>query len=319
MPELMKLLGDGAFHSGEALGKAMGVSRSAVWKQLQQLEAKFGVSIQKIPGKGYRLSEQIRLLDSAAIDDGALGLKDIYLSETLDSTNAEALRLVSLGASMPFLVLSEQQTAGRGRRGRTWVSPFGANLYYSLAIQLVRGASQLEGLSLVIGLAVLSAVKESGVSNVGLKWPNDLLVGDKKLAGILLELIGDPADICHVVIGIGINVNMSQDRAAIDRPWTSLQAETGVVQDRNLLVSRLNHHIADYLERQRKAGFASLAEEWRAADLWMGSEVCLSSGAGEVVGISRGIDDKGGLQLLVDGVERTYSGGELSLRLRHGS
>jgi BirA family biotin operon repressor/biotin-[acetyl-CoA-carboxylase] ligase len=220
---------------------------------------------------------------------------------------------------MPFLVLSEQQTAGRGRRGRTWVSPFGTNLYYSLAIQLVRGASQLEGLSLVIGLAVLNAVKEFGVCSVGLKWPNDLLVGDNKLAGILLELIGDPADICHVVIGIGINVNMSQDRAAIDRPWTSLQAETGIVQDRNLLVSRLNHHIADYLERQREAGFASLAEEWRSADLWMGREVCLSSGAGEVVGISKGIDDKGGLRLLVDGVERIYSGGELSLRLRHDS
>src|SRR5690606_7296566 len=123
------------------------------------------------------------------------------LSETLDSTNAEALRLVSDGAPLPFLVLSEQQTAGRGRRGRTWVSPFGTNLYYSLAIQLVQGASQLEGLSLVIGLAVLKAIQESGVGNAGLKWPNDLLVGSNKLAGILLELVGDPADICHVVIG----------------------------------------------------------------------------------------------------------------------
>jgi BirA family biotin operon repressor/biotin-[acetyl-CoA-carboxylase] ligase len=177
----------------------------------------------------------------------------------------------------------------------------------------------LEGLSLVIGLAVLKAIQESGVGNAGLKWPNDLLVGSNKLAGILLELVGDPADICHVVIGIGINVNMSRDEAAIDRPWTSLQAETGIIQDRNLLVSRLNRHIADYLGRQRGAGFASLAEEWRAADLWMGCEVSLSSGAGEVVGVSRGIDDKGGLRLLIDGVEHIYSGGELSLRLRHDS
>lgn len=319
MPVLLELLKDGAFHSGEDLGKVLGISRSAVWKQLQQLESRLGLTIHRIPGKGYSLSEPISLLDSTAFDcGGALNLQGCYLSETLDSTNAEALRLIAQRKAMPLLVLCEQQTAGRGRRGRAWVSPFGSNLYYSLAIQLFQGARQLEGLSLVIGLAVLKTVREAGVSEAGLKWPNDLLVGDKKLAGILLELIGDPADICHVVIGIGINVNMHSG-TEIDRPWTSIQMESGVLCDRNRLLSRLNHYIAHYLEAQRKEGFAALAEEWRAADLWRGRQVCLSAGAGEVVGTSLGIDDKGGLRLLVAGSESIYSGGELSLRLHDDS
>lgn len=318
MLALLKLLQDGAFHSGEDLGKVLGVSRAAVWKHLQQWEAQHGLAIHKVRGKGYRLGDPLSLLDASAIDSAPLGLQGIHISERIDSTNSAALRLVAEGAPLPCLVLAEQQTAGRGRRGRSWVSPFGANLYYSLAIQLVQAARELEGLSLVVGLAVLKTIKELGVADAGLKWPNDILVGDKKLAGILLELVGDPADICHVVIGIGINVNLLPGSTDdIDRPWTSLRAEAGAIQDRNRLVSRLNFHIAEYLHRQRKEGFAALAAEWRSADLWMGRQVQLSAGVGEVEGTSLGIDDKGALRLFVDGTEHTYSGGELSLRLRH--
>jgi len=317
MLELLKILQDGAFHSGEDLGKALGVSRAAVWKHLQQLEAQQGLAIQKVRGKGYRLEEPLSLLDATAIDSTPLGLRDIHLADQIDSTNAQALRLIAEGAPLPFLVLAERQTAGRGRRGRGWVSPFGANLYYSLAIQLVQGARQLEGLSLVIGLAVLATIRELGVAGAGLKWPNDVLVEDRKLAGILLELVGDPADICHVVIGIGINVNLLPGTVDIDRPWTSVRAETGLAQDRSHLVSRLNFHIGEYLRRQNLEGFAALAPEWRAADLWMGREVQLSAGAGEISGTSLGIDAKGGLRLSVSGGEKTFSGGELSLRLRH--
>ncbi|SIR53705.1 bifunctional biotin--[acetyl-CoA-carboxylase] ligase/biotin operon repressor BirA [Pseudomonas flexibilis] len=319
MPALLELLKDGAFHSGEKLGEALGISRAAVWKQLQQLESQLGLTIHKVPGKGYCLSQRISLLDPSAIDERFLGLQHIYLSETLDSTNAEALRLISQRKPLPFLVLSEQQTSGRGRRGRTWVSPFGANLYYSLAIQLVQGAQQLEGLSLVIGLAVLRTIEEAGVTNAGLKWPNDILVGHKKMAGILLELVGDPADICHVVIGVGINVNMLSSKDEIDRPWTSLLCETGILQDRGQLASRLNYHISHYLGRHRSNGFTTLMDEWRAADLWMGREVRLSSGMGEVAGTSLGIDERGGLRLLVGGAEQVFCGGELSLRLRDDS
>lgn len=319
MLKLLKRIQDGAFHSGEQLGKELGISRAAVWKQLQSLESEYGLAVHKVRGKGYCLAEPLSLLDSDKIDPAPLGLRSIRISERIDSTNSAALRLIAEGAPLPFLVLSEQQSAGRGRRGRSWVSPFAANLYYSLAVQLVKGAQQLEGLSLVVGLAALKTIRGLGIDHAGLKWPNDILVGDRKLAGILLELVGDPADICHVVIGIGINVNMLSPGTDIDRPWTSIRAETGALQDRNALVGRLNVHLAEYLSRQRSEGFAPLAAEWREADLWLGQQVRLSAGAGEVVGKSLGIDDKGGLRLLVDGVEQTFSGGELSLRLRHDS
>ena len=141
------------------------------------------------------------------------------------------------GQAAPFLVLAERQTAGRGRRGRKWVSPFAENIYYSLVLRIEGGMRQLEGLSLVVGLAVMQALRELGIPGAGLKWPNDVLVGQKKIAGILLELVGDPADVCHVVLGVGINVNM-QMTDEVDQQWTSMRLESGRAFDRNHLVAQ---------------------------------------------------------------------------------
>lgn len=185
----------------------------------------------------------------------------LYISDSIDSTNTEGLRLANSGCPAPFLVLAEQQTAGRGRRGRKWVSPYAQNVYYSLILRIESGLSQLEGLSLVVGLAVMRALRESGVQGAALKWPNDVLVGQKKIAGILLELVGDPADICHVVIGIGINVNMRK-ADEVDQQWTSVQLETGSPVDRNALVAKLSMQLQAYLERHKTNGFVSLQEEW---------------------------------------------------------
>ena len=202
MLTLLKLLKDGRFHSGQALGAALGVSRSAVWKQLQLLEAELGLSIHKVRGRGYQLAAPLTLLDPAAIKQLAPSCDwSVLVFDSIDSTNAEALRAIEHGQSAPFLVLAERQTAGRGRRGRKWVSPFAENIYYSLVLRIEGGMRQLEGLSLVVGLAVMQTLRELGVSAAGLKWPNDVLVGQKKIAGILLELVGDPADVCHVVLG----------------------------------------------------------------------------------------------------------------------
>ena len=262
MLTLLKLLKDGRFHSGEALGAALGVSRSAVWKQLQHLEAELNLPIHKVRGRGYQLASPLVFLNAEDIALKAPSLAwPVHISDSIDSTNAEALRLVDAGCAAPFLVLAEQQSAGRGRRGRKWVSPFAQNVYYSLVLRIEGGLRQLEGLSLVVGLAVMQALRESGVQGAALKWPNDVLVGQKKIAGILLELVGDPADICHVVLGIGINVNM-QKVAAIDQQWTSVQLETGSPVDRNLLVARLGLQLQRYLERHAASGFAALQEEW---------------------------------------------------------
>ena len=191
-------------------------------------------------------------------------------------------------------------------------------MYYSLVLRIEGGLRQLEGLSLVVGLAVMQALRESGVQGAALKWPNDVLVGQKKIAGILLELVGDPADICHVVLGIGINVNM-QKVAAIDQQWTSVQLETGSPVDRNLLVARLGLQLQRYLERHAASGFAALQEEWEQNHLWQGRAVSLIAGVNQVDGVVLGVDRQGALRLSVDGVEKIYSGGELSLRLRDDS
>lgn len=321
MLTLLKLLKDGRFHSGEALGAALGVSRSAVWKQLQQLEAELNLPVHKVRGKGYQLAAPLALLSAeqiAAHTPASAQVFAVHICESIDSTNAEALRLVDAGQSAPFLVLSEQQTAGRGRRGRKWTSPFAQNLYYSLVLRIDGGLRQLEGLSLVVGLAVMHALREVGVAGAGLKWPNDVLVGQKKIAGILLELVGDPADVCHVVLGIGINVNM-QKTSEIDQQWTSVQLETGQAIDRNELAARLSVQLQVYLARHKSSGFSVIQEEWERHHLWQGRRVSLIAGVTQIDGIVMGVDGQGALRLSVDGVEKVYSGGELSLRLRHDS
>ncbi len=221
MQTLLKLLQDGRFHSGEELGAVLGISRSAVWKRLQHLEAEHGLQFHKVRGRGYRLASPLSLLDPRKIDS----LWPVEIMPTVDSTNSEAMRRLAAGASTPFVIVAEQQTAGRGRRGRAWVSPYGENLYYSLAIT-VRGRSGAR--------RVEPGCRSRGAPGPGVFGRPGRRVevaerpsaGGKKIAGILLELSGDPADLCHVVIGIGINVNM-KTATDIGQPWTSLREALG--------------------------------------------------------------------------------------------
>lgn len=321
MLSLLRLLQDGRFHSGEALGAELGVSRAAVWKKLQALQAELGLSVHKVRGRGYRLAAPLQLLDEPRLNgrgDGPGWLA--YVVPSLDSTNAEALRLLSSSPALPFYVLAERQTSGRGRRGRSWVSPFGENIYYSLVLRIDGGMRQLEGMSLAVGLALLQIVRDCGVSSAGLKWPNDVLVGERKLAGILLELSGDPADVCHVVIGIGLNVNMlAAEIGAIGQPWTSMRMELGRQLDRNELVCALNRQLSHYLDIQLRHGFAALQDEWQRSHLWQLRPVALTAGGEPVEGVVLGVDQSGAVRMQVEGIERVFSGGELSLRLRDDS
>ena len=319
MLTLLKLLKDGRFHSGQALGAALGISRSAVWKQLQHLEAELGLSIHKVRGRGYQLSAPLTLLNAVEICEHSPACGwPVLVFDSIDSTNAEALRSIERGMAAPFLVLAERQTAGRGRRGRKWVSPFAENIYYSLVLRIDGGMRQLEGLSLVVGLAVMQTLRDLGIAGAGLKWPNDVLVGEKKIAGILLELVGDPADVCHVVLGVGINVNM-QMADEVDQQWTSMRLEAGRAFDRNLLVARLGIVLQEHLRRHQSEGFSSLQAEWEKGHLWQGRSVSLIAGVNRIDGEVIGIDGQGALRLNVGGVEKVFSGGELSLRLRDDS
>ena len=315
MLTLLKLLKDGRFHSGQALGAALGISRSAVWKQLQRLEADLNLSIHKVRGRGYQLAAPLELLERDQLADSPY---PVFIHESLDSTNAEALREISGGVQAPFVILAEQQSAGRGRRGRKWISPFAENIYYSLVLRIDGGMRQLEGLSLIVGLAVLSSLREFGSRDAGLKWPNDVLVGNKKIAGILLELVGDPADVCHVVIGIGINVNMMV-ASDVDQSWTSVRLEAGQAINRNELIVALGRNLQGYLIRHEAEGFAAIQAECESNHLWQGREVTLIAGTHTVDGVVAGVDQQGALRLNVAGQEKVFSGGELSLRLRHDS
>ena len=317
MLTLLNLLKDGRFHSGQDLGEALGISRSAVWKQLQHLEAELGLSIHKVRGRGYQLATPLMLLDPL----GMAGMSPswpVTVFDSIDSTNAQALRAIGQGQVAPFLVVAERQIAGRGRRGRKWVSPFAENLYYSLVLRIDGGMRQLEGLSLVVGLAVMQTLRKLGVADVGLKWPNDVLVDSKKIAGILLELVGDPADVCHVVLGIGINVNM-QAADEVDQQWTSMRLESGKSFDRNALVVELSNQLQAYIQRHQVGGFSVLQAEWEENHLWQGRMVSLIAGVNQIDGVVLGINNQGALRLKVNGMEKVFSGGELSLRLRDDS
>jgi len=320
MNSLLKVLQDGRFHSGQELGSALGISRSAVWKHLQRLEASLGIQLHKVPGRGYRLAEPISLLDEEGLEleFEQLGWA-LRVLENTDSTNAEALRLLSSGSPPPFVVLAETQTSGRGRRGREWVSPPAQNLYYTLALTITGGPQRLSGLSLVVGLAVMHVLRQLGVERAGVKWPNDIYVDGKKIAGILLELTGDPADVCHVVIGVGINVNMIADAVEIGQAWTSMRVESGNLVDRNELARVLSRSLQHYLNRHTDEGFSGLRAEWESNNIWRGQRCCLSTGSRHIKGLVLGVDEQGALRLMVDGQESRFSGGELSLRLDHDS
>lgn len=320
---LLAQLADGDFHSGERLGEALGVSRAAVWKSLKRLEDD-GFPLQRVRGKGYRIPRGARLLDASRIRNSLpqpLSERwDWQVFQDIDSTNAEAHRRVALGAPAPFACVSEMQRAGRGRRGREWASPFGQNIYLTLVEPFTGGAQRLEGLSLVVGLCLVETLEFCGYRDCKLKWPNDVLLGGRKLAGILVEIAGDLTSDCTVIIGVGVNVLMSQAPQSIDQPWTSLllSGQDGEL-DRNRLVALFAARLAGALERFRGEGFGPFASAWAARDAWNGLQVCVTSGTRALSGTNLGVNHQGALRLLTPEGESLVNGGEVSLRLDNAS
>ena len=318
--ELLQLLADGRLHSGQELAAALGVSRTAVWKQLRRLEG-FGLTVEAVRARGYRLPGGLDLLDRQRILDDLQApasalLQRLLVSEVVDSTNAELFRQMRDGTPARGLVCTaEYQSAGRGRRGRGWVSPYGGNLYLSLAWQFAGGAAALEGLSLAVGVAASSALAGLGVEGIALKWPNDLLHGEAKLGGILIEMSGDAAGSCEVVVGLGINVNMPSAAATgIDRKWTDLGQIAGPSPPkRNQLLAALLNQLLPLLDEYERCGFAPWRERWQALDAWRGQAVEVSHGDRRSFGTARGVDGSGALLLETGSGVESVSGGEVSL------
>jgi BirA family transcriptional regulator, biotin operon repressor / biotin---[acetyl-CoA-carboxylase] ligase len=319
--KLLPLLANGEFRSGQDLADAMGVSRTAVWKQVNRLVADQGLAIESVRGKGYRIPGGIELLDAdrvrAALDARARALLTrLEILDSVDSTNAEAMRQAGHGYVSGAVCTAEQQTAGRGRRGRQWVSPYASNLYLSLLWEFNQGAAALEGLSLAAGVAVARALRACAVPEVQLKWPNDVLYGGAKLGGILLEMTGDAAGSCLVIIGVGLNVAMPATAAgAIDQAWTDIKTITANQHPgRNRLLAALLNELLPLAADFEQQGFARWRADWQSLDAFAGAPVVLNTGSAQLVGIARGVDGRGALQLeTTTGVQSVY-GGEISLR-----
>lgn len=308
---LISILADGEFHSGEQLGERLGMSRAAINKHIQTLRD-WGVDVFTVPGKGYSLPEPIQLLDEAFISSQVVQ-GSVAVLPVIDSTNQYLLDRLSDLRSGDACV-AEYQQAGRGRRGRKWVSPFGANLYISMYWRLEQGPAAAIGLSLVIGIVMAEVLRDLGAEHVRVKWPNDLYLQDRKLAGILVELTGKTGDAAQIVIGAGVNLVMRKTQAEdISQSWINLQ-EAGVRIDRNQLASRLIIELRTALQRFEQEGLTPFLSRWEALDNFINRPVKLIIGEKEIFGISRGIDSQGALLLEQDDVIKPWVGGEISLR-----
>ncbi|AUU88691.1 MULTISPECIES: bifunctional biotin--[acetyl-CoA-carboxylase] ligase/biotin operon repressor BirA [Enterobacteriaceae] len=308
---LVSILADGEFHSGEQLGERLGMSRAAINKHIQTLRD-WGVDVFTVPGKGYSLPEPIQLLNEELIVTQVQTGK-VAVLPVIDSTNQYLLDRIGELRSGDACV-AEYQQAGRGRRGRKWFSPFGANLYLSMYWRLEQGPAAAIGLSLVIGIIMAEVLQELGAENVRVKWPNDLYLGDRKLAGILVELTGKTGDAAQIVIGAGINLAMRHAESdVINQGWVNLQ-EAGVVIDRNTLAVRLINELRAALQSFEQEGLSPWLSRWKKLDNFIDRPVKLIIGEREIFGISRGIDAQGALLLEQDGVIKPWMGGEISLR-----
>ncbi|OED41550.1 biotin--[acetyl-CoA-carboxylase] ligase [Endozoicomonas sp. (ex Bugula neritina AB1)] len=322
MEKLLTLLADGEFHSGEAMGESLGVTRAAIWKKLKGLE-ELGLQIDSVRGKGYRLSAGIELLDKknieASLSSDVKQRVGLHTCLSTTSTNDLVREQALLSHHKQYFCLAEHQTNGRGRRGRAWSTPFGSTICLSILWKMSEGMASIEGLSLAVGVAVIKALESCGCGGLKLKWPNDVLwptsKGHEKLAGILLEVQGDPTGECEVVIGIGINVALNQQQLNdITQPATDLNRISGTSVSRNAAVAALINTISHMLESYSRGGFALFRDEWVRHDAFYGQTVILDASGNKISGIAQGVNEKGALLLNTEGGIMVFNGGEVSLR-----
>ncbi len=315
---LLRQLADGEFHSGEVLARQCGVTRATVNNALRNV-GDFGLTLYSVRGRGYRLARPLQWLDVRLIRDGlGLASADLHI-EVLDeasSSNALLLQRAARGGASGTLLAVEWQSAGRGRLGRTWHSSLGDALTFSLLWRFDAGLAALSGLSLAVGVAMIRALRELGVPEAGLKWPNDVLLDGGKLAGILIEAQGDMLGPSAVVIGIGINLRQSD--ALHERAGQAVSALDSLgrqVPERNLMLGVSSRHLVQVLRGFAQHGFAPLRAEWEGYHVFQGRSVRLLLPDGsQVPGIAVGVADDGALRLVTGEGERLFSVGEVSLR-----
>lgn len=314
---VLKILNDEKFHSGEEIALQLGVSRAAVGKHVASLKA-LGLDIVGVTGKGYKLGESVDLLDAETILMGSDLAEKIPLPivvPVIASTNHFLMQQIGENLLPGQSCFAECQTKGRGRRGRKWLSPFGANVYFSIYWRLEGGIAQTMGLSLVVGVAIQEALKAAGIGDITLKWPNDVLSHDRKLAGILVELQEADDSECHVVIGVGVNFKMPNIFGReIDQPWTDIVSGGNPPISRNQLCANLLKALVGNLKLYETEGFPAFEKRWCALDRYYNEPVKLVISNRTIEGISKGVNNHGALLLQTHEGVRPFYGGEISLR-----
>ena len=314
---LLSCLLDNEYHSGSRLSARLGVSRTVVWKGIKQLRG-FGLVIDARHGKGYRLRDEIDLLDETEIvkemGQSASGCR-IDILFAADSTNKCLTDRFGQPELHRHIVLAECQRGGKGRRGRSWVSPFARGLYLSLGWHFAMSPASLNALSLASGVALVRALNGLDMTGIHLKWPNDLVCAGKKMGGILLEARSETAASCDVVIGIGVNTCLTEElKSNLDQPVTDLASHYQNLPSRNTLAGQIIKEQLLMLTRIAEGRMEEYVSEWRGHDYLAGRQVELSMPGQVMQGRVTGVDDNGLLLLETStGIER-FSSAEIRVR-----
>jgi BirA family biotin operon repressor/biotin-[acetyl-CoA-carboxylase] ligase len=315
--EVLRLLHNGEFQSGEAIGKALGITRGSVSNALANID-EFGLTVHKVHGRGYRLVTPVQWLSRDEILEqlgGRAARFDIEVVDETGSTNTDLLERAAQGGASGTVLVAELQTLGRGRRGRDWHSGLGGALTFSVLWRFEQGAGFLSGLSLVVGIALARVLRRHGAEDVMLKWPNDVLWRHLKLAGILIELAGDVMGPTVAVVGVGINLRLPESvKARIDQPVADL-ARIGIEVDRNRLFAEILAELDVVLSKFSNEGFAPFREEWDRMHAYQDRMVRLRMpDKTELEGKVEGVAEDGALMIKTRSGARKFYGGELSLR-----
>jgi BirA family biotin operon repressor/biotin-[acetyl-CoA-carboxylase] ligase len=326
--KLLALLANGAFRSGEDLARDLRVTRSAVWKLIGKLRA-LGVDIQALSRQGYRLPHAVELYDAAqvraalsATSQAAIHSIDALL--TVDSTNRFLIDAAAAPVGQVAICVAEIQTAGRGRRGRSWLAPFGSGVCLSLTWQFAESPPTFSALSLAVGLAVVRALKRFGADKAQLKWPNDVVTAQRKLAGILIEMRGETGGPLRVVIGIGLNLQLpAATRIALAEQQAALVTDLHEMlrertPGRNVLVAAIVDELIGVLRQFEQEGFPAFEKEWRECDSLRDASVSVLSASETISGIARGVAADGALLLETGGQIKRFMSGDVSLRAAVG-
>lgn len=302
--DLLRALADGAPHSGEELAQSFGLTRAAVWKRIATLRD-WGIDVSAVPGRGYCLSSSIELLDQDLLEQDIartteFDLDRFELFTELASTNRHLLEKPPSRVKALTACVAEYQRAGRGRRGRSWNTPLGAGLCLSVGWRYAETPDRLAALTLAAGVVVRRVIARTANVEIGLKWPNDLVHDGRKLGGILVELSAESHGQCHVVVGLGLNLQVPAALLSALSDWPRGAIDLSRIQQngcvsRHELCAALLRELGILLAEYPSAGFGSYIDDWREADQLCGQRVEIRDADGVAVGTARGIDDDAAL------------------------